>query len=80
MHDLYASEIGIEAELDYRRCQSATLRISSPLDLPPRRAVRATIAEALAHLALHLDGRAIGTVSAQHTPPAGQGHGHGRPA
>ena len=78
MQDLYTSEIGIEAELEYRRRQSAILRRSSPVDLPPRKPLRVTLAEALAHLALHLDSRAIGAVSAQHTPHAGQGHG--RPA
>ena len=78
MQDLYTSEIGIEAQIEYRRRQLSTLRRSSPLDRAPRKTLRVTIAEALAHLALHLDGRAIGTVSALHTPPAG--HGHGRAA
>lgn len=78
MQDPYTSEIGIEAEIDYRRRHMSTLRRSSPLARSPRKPLRVTIAEALAHVALHLDGRAIGTVSAQHTPPAG--HGHGRAA
>jgi hypothetical protein len=77
MNDLYTSEIGIAAELDYRRRQSAALRRSSPV-LPTRKPLRVTIAEALAHLALHLDSRSIGAVSAQHSPASG--HGHGRAA
>lgn len=75
MQDLYASEIGIEAELDYRHRQLSTFRRSSPVDPPPRKTLRVTIAEALAHLALHLDGRAIGKVAAQHTLPTGRGRG-----
>ena len=77
MQDPYTSEIGIEAELEYRRRQSATLQRASPVDLPPRKTFRVTIAEGFAHLALHLDSRSIGTVSAQHSPSSG--HGHGRP-
>ena len=78
MHDLYTSEIGIAAELEYRRRQSATLRRSSPVDPLPRKTLRVTLAEAFAHLALHLDDRSISAVSAQHSPSSG--HGHGRAA
>ena len=67
MPDLYATAIGIEAELEYRRRQFSTLRRSSPLEPPPRRTFRVIIAEALAHLALHLDGSAIGSVTHRHT-------------
>jgi hypothetical protein len=78
MQDLYATELGISAELEHRRRHLATLRRASPLDPLPRKGFRVSLAEILAHLALHLDGHAIGEVAAQHTPPAG--HGHGRPA
>jgi hypothetical protein len=67
MQDLYATEIGIEAELEYRRRQFSTLRRSS-LEPPPRKTFRVIVAEALAHLALHLDGSAIGSVTDRHTP------------
>ena len=78
MQDLYTTELGINAELEYRRRHLAALLRSSPLEPLPRKGFRVSLAEILAHLALHRDGRAIGTVSAQHTPPAG--HGHGRAA
>ena len=78
MQDLYTSEIGIDAEIEYRRRQLSTLRRSSPLERAPRKTLRVTLAEALAHIALHLDSRSIGAVSAQHTAPTGQSHG--RPA
>jgi len=78
MQDLYTTDLGIKAELDYRRRHLATLRRSSPVDLPPRKSLRVSVAEALAHLALHLDGLSIGSVAAQHTPPSGRSQG--RPA
>jgi len=67
MQDLYTSEIGIAAELEYRRRHFTSLHRSSPLEPTPRKSLRATLAEALAHLALHLDGRSIGAVAASHT-------------
>ena len=78
MQDLYTSEIGVHAELEYRRRQLATLRRSSPLAVEPRKSFRVAVAEILAHVALHLDGRAVGSVAAQHAQPSG--HGHGRAA
>jgi hypothetical protein len=78
MQDLYTTELGINAELEYRRRRLAALLRSSPLAPMPRKGFRVSVAEILAHLALHLGGRAIGEVAAQHTQPAG--HGHGRAA
>ena len=78
MQDLHSSQIGLEAELEYRRRLLASLRRASPVVPQPRTRLRGRLAEILAHLALHLDGSAIGEVEAQHTPSAG--HGHGRPA
>jgi hypothetical protein len=66
MQDLYSNQITLEAELEYRRRHLASLRRSVPVHSAPRRRLRGVLAELLAHLALHLDGRSISTVSARH--------------
>ena len=78
MQGLYASDIGIHAEIEYRRRQIIALGRPSRLAVAPRRSFRVTLAEILAHVALHLDGRAAGSVAEQHAQPSG--HGHARAA
>jgi hypothetical protein len=79
MHDPHSSEIVVQAEIQYRRRLLTSLRRASPVLEPQARlGLRAVVAEALAHLALHLDGRSIGAVAEHHAPTAG--HSHGRPA
>ena len=74
MQDLHSSQIGLEAELEYRRRLLTSLRRESPAEPHPRPSLRAAVAAGLAHLALHLDGRSIGTVAAEHTQAGHQGH------
>jgi hypothetical protein len=78
MYDPYSSEIVVQAEIEHRRRLLTSLRGASPLSRQPRLSLRAALAEALAHLALHLDGRSVGTVVEHHAPTTG--HTHRRPA
>jgi hypothetical protein len=75
MEDFYTSQILAEAETDYRRRLLTSLRRESPIEPPRRPSLRATLAEGLAHLALHLDGHSIAAVAAHHNPRTGQGQG-----
>jgi hypothetical protein len=74
MQDFYTSQTLAEAELDYRRRLLTSLRREAPIEPPRRATLRATVAEAFAHLALHLDGRSIGSVAAQHAPASNHSH------
>jgi hypothetical protein len=67
MQDLYSSQIGVEAEIGYRRRLTVSLRSSQPAGRRPHPSLRAILAAYLAHLALHIDGRSLSTVAARHT-------------
>lgn len=74
MQNFYTSRIIAEAEIDYRRRLVTSLRREAPKEPPRHASLRATVAETLAHLALHIDGRAIGLVAAQHASASNHNH------
>lgn len=71
MLDLHSSQIAFDAEISYRRRLAVSLRHTPQARSAPRMSLRASFAEALAHIALHLDMRSIDTVAARHHPSPG---------
>ena len=69
------TQIRAQAEIEYRRRLISTLGRHVSLERSPRTSLRVILAEALAHMALHLDGRSIRSIAPQHAPLHGQGHG-----
>jgi len=72
MLDLNSSSLLWEAQIAERRREVAALTAKARLRVT-RRSARTALADLLAHLALHLDGRAVGSVVARHPNPAGRG-------
>ena len=72
MLDLNSSSLLWEAQIAERRREVAALTAKARLRVT-RRSARTALADLLAHWALHLDGRAVGSVVARHPNPAGRG-------
>ncbi len=73
MLDLNSSPLLWEAQLAERHREIAALSASARVRVTRRSGLRTVLANLLAHLALHLDGRAVGSVVARHPNPAGRG-------
>ncbi len=73
MLDLNSSPLLWEAQLAERQREVAQLAARARVPVTPPSGVRTVLANLLAHLALHLDGRAVGSVVARHPNPAGRG-------
>ncbi len=72
MLDLNSSPLLWEAQIAERHREVAALTAKARLRVT-RRSARTALADLLAHLALHLDGRAVGSVVARHPNPVGRG-------
>jgi hypothetical protein len=73
MLDLHSSPLLLEAQLAERRREIAALRPRAGLPIARPRHFRTALADLLAHLAFHLDRRAVGVVVARHPNTAGHG-------
>jgi hypothetical protein len=73
MLDLNSSPLLWEAQLAERHREIAALTASASVRTARPSGVRTVLANLLAHLALHLDGRAVGSVVARHPNPTGRG-------
>jgi hypothetical protein len=71
MLELNSSPLLWEAQIAERRREIAALRVHRARDRSPS-SMRTAVANLLAHIALHLDGRAVGSVAARHPHPAGR--------
>ena len=71
MMDLNSSPLLLEAQLAERRREIAAAKANSATRTHQHPQFRAAFADLLAHLALHLDRRAVGVVVARH-PHTGQ--------
>ena len=72
MLDLNSSPLLLEAHLAERRREIAGLRTTAGLRTNSHPQFRTALADLLAHLALHLDRRAVGSVVARHPNLAGR--------
>jgi len=72
MLDLNSSPLLWEAQIAERHREVAALTANAPVRVS-RRSMRTALADLLAHVALHLDGRAVGSVVDRHPQPAGRG-------
>lgn len=66
MLDLHSSPLLLDAQLAERRREIAALKVSARPRIHHHPSFRAAVADLLAHLALHLDRRAVGVVVARH--------------
>jgi len=73
MMDLNSSPLLLEAQLAERRREIAAIKASAGRRNHHHRNSRAAVADLLAHLALHLDRRAVGVVIARHPNTTGRG-------
>jgi hypothetical protein len=73
MLDLHSSPLLLEAQLAQRRREVAALKPGAVLQSRSHPHFRAVLADLLAHLAFHLDRRAVGVVVARHPNTAGRG-------
>lgn len=71
MLELNSSPLLWEAQIAERHREIAALRSPRPRDTRSP-GLRTAMANLLAHIALHLDGRAVGSVAARHPHPAGR--------
>jgi hypothetical protein len=72
MLDLNSSPLLWEAQIAERHREVAALTAKARVRVTGRSA-RTVLAALLAHVALHLDGRAVGSVVARHPNPVGRG-------
>lgn len=72
MLDLNSSPLLWEAQLAERRRELAALRATTAPRVRRHLHFRTALADLLAHIALHIDGRAVGSVVARHPNPAGR--------
>ena len=72
MLELNSSPLLWEAQLADRGREIAALTASARLRDTHRTGLRTILADLIAHVALHLDGRAVGSVAARHPDPAGR--------
>jgi len=72
MLDLNSSPLLWEAQIAERHREVAALTANARVRVT-RRSARTALAGLLAHLALHLDGPAVGSVVDRHPQPAGRG-------
>ena len=73
MLDLNSSPLLWEAQLAERHREVAALGATARVRVTRQSGLRTVLADLLAHLALHLDGRGVGSVVARHPNPAGRG-------
>ena len=73
MLDLNSSPLLLEAQLAQRRREIAALKPGAGLRTRRYPHFRTAVADLLAHLAFHLDRRAVGVVVARHPNTAGRG-------
>ena len=73
MMDLSSSPLLLEAQLSERRREISAAKASSGLRIHHHPNFRAAVADLLAHLALHLDRRAVGVVVGRHPNTTGRG-------
>jgi len=69
MLDLNSSPLLWEAQIAERQREIATLSATTRVADVPSSAIRTAAANLLAHIALHLDGRAVGSLVARHPNP-----------
>jgi len=72
MLDLDSSPLLWEAQLAERRREIASLEAAATPRIRRHLHFRTALADLLAHIALHIDGRAVGSVVARHPNPAGR--------
>jgi len=73
MLDLNSSPLLWEAQLAERHREVVALSASARVRVTRQSGLRIVLADLLTHLALHLDGRAVGSVVARHANPPGRG-------
>jgi len=73
MLNLNSSPLLWEAQLAERHREVAALSATARVRVTRQSGLRTVLADLLAHLALHLDGRAVGSVVVRHPNPAGRG-------